>query len=152
MTYEAERLPESEEEPMNDKIKNLLKAAVQAQKFSHSPYSHFKVGAALLTVDDEVIIGTNIENASYGATICAERTAIVKAVSEGCTEFTDIVIVTDSKLACPPCGQCLQVMAEFFSKDTRVWLGSPKKILKEFKFNDLLPVRFGAKDLKRNER
>ncbi len=132
---------------INEKILNLHKAAVQAQKFSYSPYSKFKVGAALLTKDNEVIFGTNVENASFGATICAERTAILKAVSEGCGQFTDIVIVTDAKTPAPPCGQCLQVMAEFLADDTKVWLGSSKKILKQYQFKDLLPKRFGPKDL-----
>ena len=130
------------------KISNLHKTAAQAKKFSYSPYSHFQVGAALLTADNEIIFGTNVENASYGATICAERTAILKAVSEGCDQFTDIVIVTDSKSATPPCGMCLQVMAEFFSDDVRVWLGDTKKIQKCYAFKDLLLQRFGPKDLK----
>ncbi len=131
-----------------NKISSLHKTASQAKKFSYSPYSKFQVGAALLTDDNEVIFGTNVENASFGATICAERTAILKAVSEGCTQFTDIVIVTDSKNATPPCGMCLQVMAEFFSDDVRIWLGNTRKIQKCFEFKDLLLQRFGPKDLK----
>ena len=130
-----------------NKISDLHKAASQAKKFSYSPYSGFQVGAALLTDDNEVIFGTNVENASFGSTICAERTAILKAVSEGCTQFTDIVIVTDSKTATPPCGMCLQVMAEFFSDEVRVWLGDTRKIQKCYAFKDLLLQRFGPKDL-----
>jgi cytidine deaminase len=132
---------------ITEKIQDLHRAAVQAKKFSYSPYSNFQVGAALLTKENEVIFGTNIENASFGATICAERTAILKAVSEAATQFTDIVIVTDAKTPTPPCAQCLQVMAEFFSNDTRIWLGNSKKILKQYKFKELLPQRFGPKDL-----
>ena len=130
-----------------NKISNLHKTASQAKRFSYSPYSKFQVGAALLTPDNEIIFGTNVENASYGATICAERTAILKAVSEGCTQFTDIVIVTDAKNAAAPCGMCLQVMAEFFADDARVWLGNSKRIQKCFAFKDLLLQRFGPKDL-----
>ena len=131
-----------------NKISSLHKTAAQAKKFSYSPYSGFQVGAALLTADNEVIFGTNVENASYGATICAERTAILKAVSEGCDQFTDIVIITDAKNAAAPCGMCLQVMAEFFSDDVQIWLGNPKKIQKCYAFKDLLQQRFGPKDLK----
>ena len=134
---------------LTGKISDLHKAAAQAKKFSYSPYSGFQVGAALLTRDNEVIFGTNIENASYGSTICAERTAILKAVSEGCTQFTDIVIVTDSKTPAAPCGMCLQVMAEFFADDARIWLGDTRKIQKCYAFKDLLMQRFGPKDLKK---
>lgn len=137
----------SKNNKVSEKIQDLHRAAVQAKKFSYSPYSHFQVGAALLTKDNEVIFGTNIENASFGATICAERTAILKAVSEAATQFTDLVIVTDAKTATPPCAQCLQMMAEFFSNETDIWLGNSKKILKHFKFKELLPQRFGPKDL-----
>ncbi len=131
-----------------NKISDLHKAASQAKKFSYSPYSKFQVGAALLTEDNEVIFGTNVENASFGATICAERTAILKAISEGCNQFTDIVIVTDSKTSTPPCGMCLQVMSEFFSDEVRVWLGDTRKIRICYEFKDLLLQRFGPKDLK----
>lgn len=132
---------------ISQKILGLHQAAAQAKKFSYSPYSKFQVGAALLTKDNEVIFGTNIENASFGATICAERTAILKAVSEGCQQFTDIVVVTDALKPTPPCGLCLQVMSEFFAKDTRIWLANSKKILKQYQFKDLLPLPFGPKDL-----
>lgn len=133
---------------VTDRISDLHKAAAQAKKFSYSPYSGFQVGASLLTSENEVIFGTNVENASYGSTICAERTTILKAVSEGCSGFTDMVIVTDSKNPTPPCGMCLQVMAEFFADDVRIWLGNTRKIQKCYEFKDLLHQRFGPKDLK----
>ena len=96
---------------MNDR--ELFKIAKEASLHAYVPYSGFPVGAALECEDGTVFTGCNVENAAYGDTICAERTAIVKAVSEGYTKFTRIAIYGESKNYCMPCGSCRQVMAEF---------------------------------------
>lgn len=91
----------------------LLYAARDAMKYSYSPYSQFKVGAALLTANNEIITGTNIENAAYGDTICAERVAIFKAVSEGKKDFRAIAVIGTTRDIITPCGSCRQVIKEF---------------------------------------
>ena len=91
----------------------LVDAARAALRHSHSPYSRFRVGAALLGEDGRIYTGTNVENASFGLSICAERTAVFKAVSEGCTRFTAIAIATETDAPTPPCGACRQVLQEF---------------------------------------
>jgi cytidine deaminase len=104
--------------------KELLAAAVKAAENSYSPYSHFRVGAALMAENGKVYTGCNIENASYSLTICAERTAVFKAVSEGVTKFKAIAIAgssdSDFSKPCPPCGACLQVLSEFCGNDLAV--------------------------------
>ncbi|CAL1713887.1 unnamed protein product [Somion occarium] len=89
----------------------LIKAAFEAKEFAYSKYSKFRVGAALLTPDGQIIKGANIENASYGGTICAERTAFVKAVSEGTMSFVALAVVTDVASPLSPCGMCRQQKA-----------------------------------------
>ena len=95
----------------------LIQAAAEAKQFAYAPYSGFKVGAALLTEDGRVFTGCNIENASYGATNCAERTAIFKAVSEGATAFKRMALISESANFLSPCGICRQVMSEFCKPD-----------------------------------
>lgn len=102
---------------MEDQV--LIQAARQARQMAYVPYSHFAVGAALLTASGRIFTGCNIENASYGLTNCAERTAIFKAVSEGETQFVTLAIVADTDGPVSPCGACRQVMNEF-SPDLRV--------------------------------
>lgn len=130
--------------------KELILLAVQARKASYSPYSGFKVGAALLGKSGEVYLGCNIENAAYTPTNCAERTAVFKAVSEGEREFVAIAIVggkgDELSELCAPCGVCRQVLAEFCDEDFRVILGTPDEI-KAYTFGELLPLSFGKKDL-----
>ena len=87
--------------------------------------------------------GCNVENASYGGTVCAERVAIWTAVASGARHFEHVVVVTDAEKPAPPCGQCLQVMAEFCSADTKIWLASPRKLIKAYSFKELLPKPFG---------
>ena len=106
--------------------KELVALAKEAMEHAYVPYSHFKVGAALLTKDGRVFKGCNIENASYGATNCAERTAIFKAVSEGYREFDAIAIVASSGDYASPCGICRQVLFEFLP-DGKVILDSDEK-------------------------
>lgn len=130
--------------------KTLMQQAQNARKFSYSPYSHFRVGAALLTKSGKVYTGCNIENAGYSATNCAERTAIFKAVSEGECEFEAIAIVggREGETAdfCAPCGVCRQVIAEFCDKDFKIILGNEKNY-SVHTLDSLLPYSFGKNDL-----
>ena len=96
---------------------DLIDKAHEAMKNAYSPYSGFKVGAAILTKDGKIFTGCNVENASYGATICAERCAATKAVSEGSNEFTAIAIVSSSDKFTYPCGICRQFLSEFFEEN-----------------------------------
>ena len=124
----------------------LIQTAVKMLDFSYVPYSHFHVGAALLTKSGKIYTGCNIENAAYGPSNCAERTAIFKAVSEGEKEFQAIAIVggPEGKIEdfCPPCGVCRQVMAEFCDKDFKIILCNGKNEVKTFTLSDLLPESF----------
>ena len=129
--------------------KELLAAAVKAAENSYSPYSHFRVGAALMAENGKVYTGCNIENASYSLTICAERTAVFKAVSEGVTKFKAIAIAgssdSDFSKPCPPCGACLQVLSEFCGNDLAVILSNGW-----FRLSDFLPMRFDKTQLSDN--
>jgi len=129
-------------------VQKAFEAALEARKSSYSPYSKFAVGSAVVASDDKIFSGTNIENASYGGTICAERTAIFDAVKNSHKKFKHIVVVTDAKTLTPPCGFCRQVMAEFFDESTQVWIGNLKEIKKVYKFSELLPEAFTPKNLK----
>lgn len=121
--------------------KALIDMALKAMENAYAPYSGFKVGAALLCSDKKVYTGCNIENSSYGASNCAERTAIFKAVSEGEREFEKIAIVSSSGDFTFPCGICRQVLSEFMY-DKTVVLFSEKDGIMEFKVKDLLPEAF----------
>ena len=121
--------------------KALIDMALKAMENAYVPYSGFKVGAALLCSDKKVYTGCNIENSSYGASNCAERTAIFKAVSEGEREFEKIAIVSSSGDFTFPCGICRQVLSEFMY-DKTVVLFSEKDGIMEFKVKELLPEAF----------
>ncbi len=125
----------------------LVALAKEAMKNAYSPYSNFKVGAALLAKDGRVFTGCNVENASYGATNCAERTAIFKAVSEGYREFDTIAIVASSGDYASPCGICRQVLAEFMP-DGKVILDSDEKGMVTYLVRELLPCSFTGKDIR----
>ena len=134
--------------------KELVEAALEARECAYAPYSHFKVGAALLTGSGKVYKGCNIENAAYSPGNCAERTAVFKAVSEGEKEFLAIAIVggmeNNSEMSiCSPCGVCRQVLNEFVNADEfEVVLGTNKaENIKIFKLKELLPLGFGPKNL-----
>ena len=124
----------------------LLDAAVEASGHAYTPYSHFKVGAALLTAGGKIYTGCNIENASYSATNCAERTAIFKAVSEGRTDFKAIAIIghkeNEPLQFCPPCGTCRQVLAEFCEPDFEIVLMNDAREIKVYTLAELLPEHF----------
>lgn len=131
----------------------LIKAALEARKFSYSPYSGFQVGAALLAESGKIYTGCNIENAAFSPTNCAERTAFFKAVSEGESAFQAIAIVGGKKSEgakefCAPCGVCRQVMAEFCSPEKfRVILGTESLEYWEYTLAELLPQGFGRGNL-----
>ena len=131
-------------------LQMLMKAAQGARKHSYSPYSHFRVGAALLTKSGKVYTGCNVENASFSATNCAERTAIFKAVSEGELDFEALAIVggKEGETAdfCAPCGVCRQVISEFCPKDFKIILGNEDRF-KVYTLDELLPLSFSEKDL-----
>ena len=123
-------------------INELINKAKNAREHSYSPYSRFKVGAALKTKNGMVFTGCNIENSSYGLSICAEREAIFKAISAGERDLDTIAVVTDSNKLITPCGACRQVMWEF-SKDMTVIVANLKGEKKEFKIKELLAHPFG---------
>lgn len=124
----------------------LMDMAKEAMKSAYAPYSHFSVGAAVETDDGKVYCGCNIENSSYGATICAERTAISKAVSEGYRRITRIAICDSNNSFAWPCGICRQVMSEFAVEDFYVILEDNGK-LSNFFLKELLPNSFSGKDM-----
>ena len=125
--------------------KGLIKKAKDARMHSYSPYSEYKVGAALLCADGTVYLGTNVENASYGETVCAERVAVLKAVSEGKRDFEAIAICggKDGVITglFPPCGVCRQVMREFCKEDFKVYMITPDGY-ESRTLADLLPDSF----------
>ncbi|MBQ2824184.1 MAG: cytidine deaminase [Oscillospiraceae bacterium] len=121
--------------------RELLELSIKAQENSYSPYSQFRVGAALLCADGTVYTGCNIENATYGATNCAERTAVFKAVSEGKRDFTAIAITSSGGDLTFPCGICRQVLAEF-APEIKVILTDKDGCIKIFKLDELLPHTF----------
>ncbi len=128
---------------------NLIEMAKDAMDYSYSPYSKFKVGAALLTKDGDVYLGANIENAAYGATMCAERNAIYNAYCHG-IQFEDIeaiAIVADCPRPVSPCGICRQVMSELLPPDTPVYLANLDGEVKETSVEELLPYGFVSEDL-----
>jgi cytidine deaminase len=121
-------------------VARLIRAARDVQERAYVPYSHFRVGAALLGEDGTVYTGCNVENASYGLTICAERNAIFHAVACGCRHFTALLITGDSKDLTAPCGACRQVMAEFSIPE--IILARPDDSYETFTLQQLLPLTF----------
>jgi len=128
-------------------IEQLLAQSKIARENAYVPYSKFPVGAALLAEDGTVFHGCNVENASYGLTNCAERTAIFKAVSQGVKTFKAIAIVADTEGPCSPCGACRQVIAEFCKGDMPVYLTNLKGDVLETTVEKLLPGAFSPEDL-----
>lgn len=127
--------------------KKLAKIAIDARENAYVPYSKFKVGAAVITEDNSIYTGCNIENASYGATNCAERTAIFKAVSEGHKKIKAIAIVGDMSTHTYPCGICRQVIVEFATKDIKIILvkNEDEYVIKTME--EILPGAFTKEDL-----
>lgn len=134
---------------INKKILDqMYQQANEQRQNAHAPYSGKFIGAAVLMKDGSIHSGCNVENASYGGTVCAERIAIFKAVSEGATPAIHaVMVVTNEKELWPPCGFCRQVIAEFAMPSTLIILRNPKGKSRTYKFNDLLPLAFSPKHL-----
>ncbi|MBM4172055.1 MAG: cytidine deaminase [Ignavibacteria bacterium] len=129
-------------------INELVKKAIEAKSKALPKYSNFYVGAALLSEKDKVYLGGNIENSSYGLTICAERTAVFQAILEGERKFKAIAVVGDIDEFLPPCGACRQVLADLCGKDLDVIMANKKGETKILKLSELLPYSFGEEFLK----
>jgi cytidine deaminase len=130
---------------MEEKV--LIQEANKAREFAYVPYSKFKVGAALVSKEGQVFHGCNIENASYGMTNCAERTALFKAYSDGVTQFDSLVVVADTDGPVSPCGACRQVISELCDAEMEVVLTNLKGDIQRIQVKDLLPGAFSSKDL-----
>lgn len=127
-------------------LHELASLARRARRLAHAPFSKFKVGAALRTLTGEIVTGCNVENASYGLTLCAERTAVFKAVSEGMRRFDAIAVVADSKRITPPCGPCRQILWEFCG-DIWVHMEDLKGKSLTLRMSEILPYPFDARNL-----
>jgi cytidine deaminase len=132
--------------PASD-ARDLIAAARRARRHAHAPYSQFTVGAALETVNGVIIGGCNLENATYGLTICAERVAMFKALSEGHRRFARIAIVADTVAPTPPCGACRQILWEF-GGDLEVILANRRRETRRVALSELLPLPFEDRLLK----
>ena len=132
---------------MNESNNQLIETATDARARSVAPFSSFMVGAALKTRTGKVFTGCNIESASYGLTVCAERVAIWKALSEGERDFTDLVVVANTETLTPPCGTCRQIIWEF-AKHATIVLANLRGQREEVHIVDLLPRAFDARFLK----
>ena len=128
----------------------LINEAEAVRQSAYVPYSHFAVGAALLTKSGKVYTGCNIENASYSLTCCAERVAIFKAVSEGETAFRSLAISAETEEPVSPCGACRQVMSEFFTEETDIYLANLEGNSLRTTVNEILPFSFTSYDLSNN--
>ena len=136
---------------MSEQDNDLVAAATAARLRSVAPFSHFLVGAALRTREGKVFTGCNIESASYGLTVCAERVAIWKALSEGERDFTDLAVVADTESLTPPCGTCRQIIWEF-AKYARIVMANLQGQHEEIAIGGLLPRAFDARFLKEASR
>jgi len=132
---------------MDSTSEKLIEEAAKVREMAYAPYSNFKVGAAVITKSGKIYTGCNVESASYGLTVCAERVAIWKAVSEGEKEFTEIAVVADTKELTPPCGVCRQIIWEFCG-DVPVVFANLKGDVETVQMKELLPRAFDTKFLK----
>jgi cytidine deaminase len=132
--------------PGGSGLAELARLAIEARQRAHAPYSRFKVGAALRTRAGEIVTGCNIENASYGLTLCAERVAVFKAVSEGLREFDAVAVVADSPRLTAPCGPCRQILWEFCG-DIAVRIQDLKGRHRTLRMSELLPMPFDGRNL-----
>ncbi len=131
-------------------MKELIKLAREAKEKSYSPYSKFRVGAAVLMDDNEIYWGCNIENAAYTPTVCAERVAIFKGISNGARYVKSIAIVADTSNTYP-CGVCRQVISEFANEDTKIIIANSEEDYRVYSFDEILPYSFGPMDLKKEK-
>src|SRR6185503_2868007 len=125
----------------------LIDLATNARRWAHAPYSNFSVGAALLSSDGRVFTGCNVENSTYGLSMCAERVAIFKAISEGAQEISRVAVVTDHDHIAPPCGCCRQMIWEFSTSDTQVVLANLSGDTRKYQITELLPEAFDERYL-----
>ncbi len=136
---------------LSENDKRLIEAALSARTYAHAPYSHFTVGAALLSGDGTIYTGSNIENASFGATVCAERVAFFKAISTGVRDFKALALTAGKKdmpaTFCTPCGICRQVMAEFCTPDFRILMINEEGEVKVSTLGELFPNAFSQENL-----
>jgi len=132
----------------DEQWQHLYSQAKQVSDNAYAPYSKFKVGAALISEQGEVFTGCNVENASYGLTVCAERNCIASAVANGTTQVTGLVVYTAQKQLTTPCGACRQVIAEFMSPDAHVHLVNHLGDTQQWRVADLLPAAFTPQNLK----
>ena len=138
--------PRTRPRPPAPLLKEMGRLAAEARERAHAPFSRFQVGAALKTATGEIVTGCNIENASYGLTMCAERVAIFKAVSEGLKDFDAIAVVADADRIAPPCGPCRQILWEFGGNLT-VHMVNLKGRSRTMRLKDLLPLPFDERNL-----
>ena len=124
-------------------MNSLIEAALQVRERAHAPFSKFKVGAALLGEDGQIYTGCNVENATYGLTVCAERVAVFKAVSEGVRKFRRIVVAADTNVLTPPCGACRQILWEFCG-DAELTLVNLQGKTEVFQMRNVFPRPFDA--------
>jgi len=124
----------------------LINKAMEVRNRAYAPYSQFKVGAALLSNSNTIYTGCNIENSSYSLTCCAERVAIFNAVANGENEFKSLVVVADTLEPVSPCGACRQVMSEFFTEETKVYLMNNSNDIRCVTIKELLPYSFNLND------
>jgi cytidine deaminase len=127
----------------------LIDKAIEIREKAYVPYSKFPVGAALLTKSGKIYTGCNIENAAYPVSLCAERVAIFKAISEGETDFVEMAVVADTERPVPPCGSCRQVMSEFFDPEMMIHLTNLDANTLSTKMDELLPFSFKKSDMKK---
>lgn len=133
---------------MTETQTKLFKAASEVQKRAHAPYSNALIGAAVLMSDGKIYTGCNVENASFGGTVCAERVAIFKAVSEGAPkQIKEVLVVSDAEKPWPPCGFCRQVIAEFANESTLIHTANLQGKIKTFQFSEIFPEAFTPKHL-----
>ena len=132
------------------KKEELVQKAIEARTLSYSPYSRFKVGAALLTKDGQVFVGANIENSSYPLCMCAERNALFNAMMHGYkkNDFEALALAADTDGPCSPCGACRQVISELFPSDKPIYMANIKGDIQETNVSELLPFAFSEDDLK----
>jgi len=132
---------------ISDNFQKLFEEAKKVREKSHVPYSHFKVGVALLTADNSVIVGCNVENAAYPQSQCAEATAIGNLVSQGYKKIIEIVVIGSGNMLCSPCGGCRQRLREFAKLDLPIHMCNINGHLKTSTLGELLPNSFGPENL-----
>ena len=134
--------------PTDPEVEKLREAARAAMKNAYCEYSQFAVGAAVLTESGKIFVGCNVENASYGLTMCAERNAIFQALAQGHRDLKAVVVVTPTETPTPPCGACRQVINEF-NPDAEIFSFGEKDVVQQFTLSELLPQAFGPRNLGR---